>query len=80
MASNHYPAWQRRHEAVLQYMLEHPGARYREISRVTGYSETHLSRIVNSPEFYRRYRAHRDAVLKEAARRIVFSVRRQQAY
>jgi hypothetical protein len=80
MADNPYPAWQRRHEAVLQYMLEHPGARYREISRVTGYSETHLSRIVNAPEFYRRYRAHRDAVLKEAARRIVFSARRQQAY
>jgi hypothetical protein len=74
-----YPRWQRRHEAVLEYMLEHPGARYREISRVTGYSETHLSRIVNDPEFYHRYRAHRDAALKEAARSIVFSARRQKA-
>jgi AraC-like DNA-binding protein len=78
MADNPYPAWQRRHEAVLQYMFEHPGARYREISRVTGYSETHLSRIVNAPEFYRRYRAHRDAALQEAARRM-FSAWRQKA-
>jgi hypothetical protein len=69
MACNPYPAWQRRHEAVLQYKLERPDAHYREISRATGYSETHLSRIVNSPEFYRRYRAHRDAALKEAVRR-----------
>jgi hypothetical protein len=62
-----------------KYMLERPAARYREISRVTGYSETHLSRIVNAPEFFRRYRAHRQAALEEAARRIMFSVWRQKA-
>jgi AraC-like DNA-binding protein len=77
MTRHNYPAWQRRHEAVLQYLLERPGACYREISRVTGYSETHLSRIVNAPEFYRRYRAHRQAALQEAARRMLFGWRQK---
>jgi hypothetical protein len=33
MANKIYPAWQRRYEAVLRYMFEHPAARYREIAR-----------------------------------------------
>jgi hypothetical protein len=57
-AFNYYPAWQDRHEAVLLYMLEYPAARYREIYPTAGYCEAHLSRIVNSAEFRRRYRAH----------------------
>lgn len=58
------PSWQRRHEAVLLYLVDHPAARCAEIARATGYGVTHISRILNSPEFRRRY----DELLSEARR------------
>jgi hypothetical protein len=75
MPSKRYPTWRNRHEAVLLYMLKHPAARYREISCATGYGETHLSRIINAPEFRRRHRAHLHAAANEAARRMLLGTR-----
>ena len=71
MANRAYPAWQRRHEAVLQYMFEHPAARYGEVARATGYSVWHISRITNTPEFRRPHRAHRRAACDLAALRML---------
>ena len=58
-----YPAWQRRHEAVLQYVLRHPGSTNAEVALQTGYSVTHISRIVRAPEFSFRLRS----AMKDAA-------------
>ena len=66
MRGNPYPSWQRRHEAVLLYFAKNPAAKLREIAKAVGYSETHVSRIVNSPEFHRRYRLAADRVLHNA--------------
>jgi hypothetical protein len=71
MANRVYPAWQRRHEAVLQYMLEYPAAPYGEVARATGYSRWHISRITNSLEFRRRHRAHLDVASDLAALRML---------
>ncbi len=61
--------WQRRHDGVLRYTVERPAARNAEIARATGYSVWHISRIIRSPEFARRYRAAADAVLLEVSRK-----------
>lgn len=66
-----YPAWQRRHEAVLLYLLERPAARLDEVARATGYTRWQISRIVHSPEFARRYRAALDAAQFDAAKELV---------
>jgi hypothetical protein len=51
MTKRPYPRWERRHEAVLLWLLEHPTATLREGAVATGYSPSHLSRITCSPEF-----------------------------
>lgn len=61
-----YPSWQRRHEAVLLYIAKNPAAKLCAIAKAADYSETHVSRIVNSPEFHRRYRLVADRVLCNA--------------
>ncbi len=66
-----YPNWQRRHEAVLQYMLEYPAADYGEVARATGYSRWHISRIIANPEFRRRLRAHRQVACDLSALRML---------
>jgi hypothetical protein len=71
MANRVYPAWQRRHEAVLQYMLEYPAADYGEVARATGYSRWHISRIIANPEFRRRLRAHRRVACDLSALRML---------
>jgi len=56
MGNRHkYPSWQRRHEAIFQFLINHPSAKHRECSERTGYSVWHISRIINSPGFKRRY-------------------------
>jgi hypothetical protein len=49
-----YPRWQRRHEGVLLWLIEHASGTLRECAKVTGYTPSHLSRIMCSPDF--RYR------------------------
>ncbi len=65
-----YPAWQRRHEAVLLYLLERPAARLDEVARATGYTCWQISRITHSPEFARRYREALDKAQGDAAARL----------
>jgi hypothetical protein len=48
-----YPRWERRHEAVLLWLIEHPTATLSEGALATGYSPSHLSRITCSPDFQR---------------------------
>ena len=77
MAKRHrskYPAWQRRHEAVLHWLLENPWATQQQCAALLGYSPSHISRIVNAPEFQRRYRemmeTERGAVMRRVFTRI----------
>ena len=51
-----YRRWQRRHEAVLQWLLSHHTGKLYECARDTGYSPWHLSRIINSQHFQAVYR------------------------
>jgi hypothetical protein len=51
MTKRPYPRWERRHEAVLLWLIEHPTATLSEGARATGYSPSHLSRITCSPDF-----------------------------
>jgi hypothetical protein len=55
MPKSPYPSWQRRHEAVLQFILQNPSAKHAQCAAATGYSEWQISRITHSPEFQRRY-------------------------
>ena len=68
MPKRPYPRWQRRHEAVLQWLLQHPAQTLKECARATGYSPSQISRIVNSPDYQRRYRAARKIIEAEISR------------
>jgi hypothetical protein len=57
MPKRPYPKWQRRHEGVLLWLLEHPWAKLQDCARATGYSPSQISRIACSPEFRLRYTA-----------------------
>lgn len=54
--TNSNPKWQTRHGAVLKYMLEKPSAKQQDIAEATGYSRSHISRIVCSDDFRMRHR------------------------
>jgi len=69
MPKRPYPRWQRRHEAVLEWLLENPARRLYDCARETGYSPSHLSRIVNSPDFRARYEVALKARRREIYRR-----------
>ncbi|MDA5092472.1 hypothetical protein O2N63_00010 [Aliiroseovarius sp. KMU-50] len=70
MTKRPYPAWQHRHEAVLLWMLQNPAGKRYECARATGYSRWQISRIVNSPEFKRRYQEVLDWRLEQVALRM----------
>lgn len=40
-------------------------------ARETGYSQSHVSRIVNSPDFLRHYRAARKIIEEEISRSVI---------
>ena len=68
MPKRPYPRWQRRHECVLDWLLERPWATLEECAFATGYSPSQLSRIVNSPDYQRRYRAARKIIEEKISR------------
>ena len=65
MPKRPYPRWQRRHEAVLLWLLRNPTKPLKLCARETGYSQSHVSRIVNSPDFQRHYCSARDVIRSE---------------
>src|SRR5262245_58066273 len=67
MPKRPYPRWERRHEAVLLWLVEHPEATLAACARVTSYSPSHLSRITCSPAF----RQHYHALQAEQERRVI---------
>ena len=69
MPKRPYPRWQRRHQTVLELLLENPRLKLEECARATGYSRTHVSRIVNSPDFRERYERARKAIEQEIRHR-----------
>ena len=71
MPKRPYPRWQRRHDAVLLWLLQHPARTLKECARATGYSPSQISRIVNSPDYQRRYNAARKIIEKEISRSVI---------
>lgn len=71
MPKRPYPRWQRRHEGVLLWLLQRPWAKLKECARATGYSPSQISRIVNSPDYQRRYNAARKIIEAEISRSVI---------
>lgn len=64
-----YPSWQRRHEGVLQYLLEHPWVNQKDCAIATGYTPSQISRITNSSDFKLRYQEAMNLQLRELIQR-----------
>ena len=75
---NPYPRWQLRHEGVLLWLLEHPAAKLKDCAAATGYTPSHISRIVNSPDFQVRFKAALQSARKERAERILHGWRKSE--
>ena len=71
MPRRSHPAWRRRHEAVLMWCLQNPARKLQDCAAETGYSRGQVSRIVNSPDFKRRYREVRKRIEKVLSRAVV---------
>ncbi len=71
MALHKQLRWQRRYDGVLRLVLTEPHLTRKQIAERTGYGETQISRITNSPCFKERYVRARAVVEKELARRYV---------
>ena len=71
MSRRPYPACQRRHEAVLLWLLQNPGGKQYECAKATGYSRGHVGRITASPEFKRRFQEALDKRLELYALRML---------
>ena len=63
-----YPRWQRRHEVVLCWMIANLRGKQKDCAVATGYSSSQISRIINSPDFQRHYRAAREVIESEVSR------------
>lgn len=61
-------SWQAGHLAVLQWLLGTVRPKLADGAKATGYSPWHVCRIVNSPEFRRRYEEITTEQLREAVR------------
>ena len=68
MPKRPYPAWQPRHGAVLVWLLQNPHRKQYECAAEMSYSPSQVSRIVNSPDFRRHYRAARKIIEEEIFR------------
>ncbi len=75
MPKRPYPRWQRRHDAVLQWLLQRPRATLKECARATGYSPSQISRIVNSPDYQRRCNVARKIIDEELFRSYIRRLR-----
>lgn len=71
MPKRPYPRWQRRHHAVLQWLLQNPARTLNECARDNGYSPSQISRIVNSPDFQYRFLAARKIVEVEVSKSVI---------
>jgi len=71
MPKRPYPRWQRRHESVFRLLLRDPRTTLKECARATGYSPSQISRIVNSPDYQRHYRAARKIINEEISRSVI---------
>ncbi len=63
--------WNRKHQDVLLWFLQHPGGKQKDCAKAIGYSEAWISRIVNWVEFRQRHSAVLDRALYEAARELL---------
>lgn len=80
MPKRPYPRWQRRHEVVLIWLFENPSKKLRDCAAATGYSVTHISRIINAPDFRRRYETLRDARFKLMSQRVIGRISHVYSY
>jgi len=63
--------WNRKHQDVLLWFLQHPGGKQKDCAKAIGYSEAWLSKIVNSAEFRLRHQIIMRNALNEAARKLL---------
>ena len=63
MPKRPYPRYRRRHHAILLSVCRDPSKKQKEIAKETGYSPSHVSRVLNSPDFQETY----DMLIREAA-------------
>jgi hypothetical protein len=75
MPKRPYPAWRRRHDAVLLYVTEHPFAKLRDVAAACGYTPSQVSRIMCSPDFEIRYEDLVHNAVAEARYRQLMSMR-----
>ncbi len=68
MPARPYPRWQRRHEAILRWLLLNPTRPLKDCARETGYSPSHVSRIFKSPDFQRHWQSARKIIEEEISR------------
>lgn len=78
MPKRTYPRWQRRHDAVLRWLLQNPARTLNECAGATGYSPSQISRIVNSPDFRTRYRAANELVAEELTKSVIRRLRGEE--
>jgi hypothetical protein len=63
MPKRPYPRYRRRHNAILLSVCRDPVKKQKDIAKETGYSESHVSRILRSPDFQQVY----DQLIRETA-------------
>jgi hypothetical protein len=63
MPKRPYPRYQRRHHSILLAVCRNPGIKQWDIAAQTGYSPSHVSRILCSPDFQEVF----DMLMREAA-------------
>ena len=71
MPKRPYPRHQRRHDAILLHIIEHPGAKQKAIAAATDYSASQVSRIMRSPDFQAAYMALRREVADKAIMKVL---------
>ncbi len=71
MPKRPYPRWQRRHDAVLQFLLQNPSKKLNDCARAAGYSPSQVSRIVNSPDFQEHFRAARKVIERDISMAVI---------
>jgi hypothetical protein len=68
MPKRPYPRYQRRHHAILLSVCRDPSKKQKEIAKETGYSESHVSRILCSPDFQEIYEKRHHYMLRTIVR------------
>ena len=59
---------------ILKWMLDHPGGSQKDCAKATGYSKSHVSRIICSPDYRAKWKQVYDAVMEQIIQEKVMSL------